>query len=58
MTEDEKGETIRKHLSLIMQHLLPSYAIALLSFSPTKEWERSTLAEPQAQRANESAKCV
>jgi hypothetical protein len=29
MTEDEKGKTIRIHLSLIMQHLLPSYAIAL-----------------------------
>jgi hypothetical protein len=29
MTEDEKGETIRMHLSLIMQHLLPSHAIAL-----------------------------
>jgi hypothetical protein len=31
MTEDEKRETIRMHLSLIMQHPLPSYAIALLS---------------------------
>lgn len=30
MTEDKKGVTIRMHLSLIMQHLLPSYAIALL----------------------------
>jgi hypothetical protein len=29
MTEDEKGETIRMHLSLVMQHLLLSYAIAL-----------------------------
>jgi hypothetical protein len=32
MTEDEKRETIRMHLSLIMQHLLPSYAIALLGY--------------------------
>jgi hypothetical protein len=31
MTGDEKEETIRMHLSLIMQHLLPSYAIALPS---------------------------
>jgi hypothetical protein len=29
MTEDEKRETIRMQLSLIMQHLLPLYAIAL-----------------------------
>jgi hypothetical protein len=29
MTEDEKGETIRAHLSLTVQYLLPSYAIAL-----------------------------
>ena len=50
MTEDEKRETIRMHLSLIMQYLLPSYAIALPS--------QGALAEPQAKRANESARCA
>jgi hypothetical protein len=37
MTEDEKGGTIRMHLSLIMQHLLPSYAIALLLWGAASE---------------------